>query len=139
MADFVNALDRINALAEAHPGFVWRLKDEASGNATGENAFGDDFVVNMSVWKDAQSLKDYVYKSDHSTFMRRRAEWFERIEVYQVLWWMPKGEVPDLFEAKRRLEALKSHGPSTYSFGIKEALGRGTLKSADAASGLAQT
>ena len=27
MADFVNALDRVNALAEQAPGFVWRLTD----------------------------------------------------------------------------------------------------------------
>jgi len=32
MADFTNNLDRINALAEASEGFVWRLKDD-SGNA----------------------------------------------------------------------------------------------------------
>ena len=93
----------------------------------------------MSVWKDAESLKDYVYKSDHSTFMRRRAEWFERIDVYQVLWWMPKGELPDLAEAKRRLESLESKGPTTYAFGIKEALGRGTLNAVDGPSVLAQT
>lgn len=29
MADFVANLERINALAEASPGFVWRLQDEA--------------------------------------------------------------------------------------------------------------
>ena len=33
MADFVDNLDKINALAEASDGFVWRLKDE-TGNAT---------------------------------------------------------------------------------------------------------
>ena len=29
--EFVDALDEINALAESSPGFVWRLKDEATG------------------------------------------------------------------------------------------------------------
>lgn len=33
IAEFANNLDRINALAEASKGFVWRFKDE-SGNAT---------------------------------------------------------------------------------------------------------
>src|SRR5277367_5712306 len=31
--DFFSALDRINALADVDPGFVWRLQDE-SGNAS---------------------------------------------------------------------------------------------------------
>jgi hypothetical protein len=33
LADFVAALDPINALADATPGFVWRLQTE-DGNAT---------------------------------------------------------------------------------------------------------
>jgi hypothetical protein len=33
LAEFMAALDSVNALAEASPGFVWRLKSE-SGNAT---------------------------------------------------------------------------------------------------------
>jgi len=33
IAPFVNALDQINALAEASPGFIWRLQGSA-GNAT---------------------------------------------------------------------------------------------------------
>ncbi len=33
MTDFVAQLDRINALADATPGFVWRLQT-AEGNAT---------------------------------------------------------------------------------------------------------
>ena len=32
---FFDALDEINALAEASPGFVWRLTDEYGQNATG--------------------------------------------------------------------------------------------------------
>lgn len=122
MREFVDALDRINALAEAHRGFVWRLKDEATGNATGEKAFGDDVVANMSVWQDVESLTSYVYKSDHVLFMRRRAEWFERMPTYQVLWWIPQGEFPTLQEGKRRLEMLQDVGPSADAFGIKEAL-----------------
>lgn len=33
LADFVGPLDRINAVADRSPGFVWRLQDD-SGNAT---------------------------------------------------------------------------------------------------------
>ena len=40
MADFVANLDRINAIGDASPGFVWRLQDE-SGAATAIRAFDD--------------------------------------------------------------------------------------------------
>ncbi|MDH3740809.1 MAG: DUF3291 domain-containing protein, partial [Hyphomicrobiales bacterium] len=33
MAGFMDNLDRVNAIADRAPGFVWRLQDE-SGNAT---------------------------------------------------------------------------------------------------------
>ena len=36
MAGFMDNLDRVNALAERSPGFVWRMQDE-SGNATSED------------------------------------------------------------------------------------------------------
>ena len=50
MADFVANLERINALAEAAPGFVWRLQGEA-GNATAFRPFGESTLVNLSVWR----------------------------------------------------------------------------------------
>ena len=48
MADFVSNLERINALAERTPGFVWRLQTE-EGNATAIRPYEDERVaVNMS-------------------------------------------------------------------------------------------
>lgn len=49
LADFMAALDRINALAERSPGFVWRLQGD-NGNATDILPTEDPrFLVNMSV------------------------------------------------------------------------------------------
>lgn len=117
MAEFANNLDRINALAEASPGFVWRLQTEA-GNATAIRPFEDEnLLVNMSVWRDVESLKAYVYDSAHVGFMRRRREWFELMkEAYLVLWWVPKGHRPDIAEAIARLELLKAKGPRPEAF-----------------------
>lgn len=55
IADFVADLDRINALADAHPGFVWRLQDDA-GAATSYRLFDDSTLVNMSVWETIQAV-----------------------------------------------------------------------------------
>jgi hypothetical protein len=121
MADFVNNLNRINALAEGSPGFEWRLKDE-SGDATAIRPFGDDVIVNMSLWKDVASLSDYAFKSGHVDIMRRRREWFERMaEAYAVLWWAPEGHHPTIAEAAERLAHLQKFGPSAKAFSFKEA------------------
>lgn len=117
MAEFVDALDRINALAEASPGFIWRLQSE-NGNATQMRAFeDDDILINMSVWESLKALKAYVYRSDHAEFLRRRKEWFERLDSPPVvLWWIEEGHIPSILEAKHRLAALSTDGPSARAF-----------------------
>lgn len=120
MADFVANLDRINALAEQSPGFIWRLKDE-EGDATAIRPFGENVLVNMSVWKDVASLSSYAFKSAHVEIMRRRREWFEKMaEAYAVLWWVPHGHRPSTSEAAERLALLQRHGPSSQAFTFRE-------------------
>jgi hypothetical protein len=98
--DFADNLDPINALAEASPGFVWRLTGEGN-NATDLQPFDDALIaINMSVWTDIPSLGAYVYRSGHVQFMRRRREWFEHMDLYMVLWWVPAGHRPTIEEAK---------------------------------------
>ena len=114
--DFTANLERINALGEASPGFVWRLKDEA-GDATAFRPFGDDVIVNMSEWQDIDTLADFAYRSEHVDFFRRRREWFARMATpAQVLWWVPHGHRPTLQEAADRLAQLAPHGPGPSAF-----------------------
>lgn len=121
LSGFVANLERINALADAAPGFVWRLQTE-DGDATGITDFGSEFIVNMSVWTDMRSLHNFVYRSDHAAIMRRRREWFERMKnPYSVLWWVEKGHRPTIAEAKVRLELLRTIGPSPKAFTFKRA------------------
>jgi hypothetical protein len=116
MADFVANLDRVNALAEGSPGFVWRLQT-AEGDATALRPLGDSTLVNMSVWRDIESLNNFVYRSAHSEIMRRRREWFDRMrEAYLVLWWVPAGHRPTVTEAIGRLELLRAKGPTAEAF-----------------------
>src|SRR4051794_7209163 len=121
MAGFVEQLDPVNALADAAPGFVWRLQTE-EGNATSIHAFEDDLLlVNMSLWESIDALADFVYRSPHIAVMRRRREWAERMaEAYIVLWWVPAGALPSIEEAKGRLEHLREHGPSPEAFTFKK-------------------
>ncbi len=112
MADFVTNIDRINSMAEAAPGFIWRLKDDPPANP-----FGEMTLVNLSVWEGIESLSDYVHKSAHAGFLRRRREWFTRLaEASMVLWWVPAGHLPTVQEAAERLHLLRRNGPTRDAF-----------------------
>jgi hypothetical protein len=120
-ADFMAALDPVNALAEAHPGFVWRFQTD-EGNATAVRPYDDDrMLINFSVWTDLESLRDFTYSGDHVAIMRRRREWFEKMtDLYLALWWVPTGHHPSVEEAVARLEHLRQCGPSPEVFTFRE-------------------
>ena len=116
MAAFVDRLEDINALADAAPGFVWRLQTE-DGDATAIDYFGKDYLVNMSVWRDLESLRDFVFRSAHRELLARRHDWFDAMdEAYSVLWWIAAGTIPTLDEAGERLERLRRDGPGAHAF-----------------------
>lgn len=121
MKDFVDNLEYINGIGEASPGFVWRLKDE-SGDATSIQVYHDpNIIVNLTVWEDPDSLKQFLFKTDHAQFLKRKKEWFKPVkEATYVLWWVPKGHIPDVIEAKERLEYLNNNGESAEAFSFRK-------------------
>ena len=121
MAEFVDNLDRVNALAENSAGFVWRLKDE-SNNATCISPFDDEqVIINMSVWENLESLKAFTYKTFHTDFLKRRSEWFHRFgRVYLALWWVPAGHLPTVQEAVDKLAYLQENGTAKLAFDFKK-------------------
>jgi hypothetical protein len=121
MQDFNDALDPVNALGEASRGFVWRLKSDEE--IPKEDLIFDDpsWIVNLTVWKNLDSLMAFVRSDLHLSIMKRRREWFSAIsEATMVLWWVPEGHIPTVAEAQERLEALRKNGPSEYAFGFSE-------------------
>jgi Domain of unknown function (DUF3291) len=116
---FVELLDPINTLADASPGFVWRLQTE-EGNATSLRAFGDSVLINMSVWESMEALRDYVYRSRHLEVLSRRREWFTTMaETHLCLWWIPAGHIPTVTEAEERLTKLRKSGPTPDAFNFR--------------------
>ena len=117
LVGFVAQLEPINALADRHPGFVWRLQTE-DGDATAIRPFDDDRVmVNLSVWSSLEALRAFVYATRHLEVMRHRRSWFQRMpDPYLALWWVPAGTIPTVAEAKDRLELLASQGPTAGAF-----------------------
>ncbi|MEM7207793.1 MAG: DUF3291 domain-containing protein [Pseudomonadota bacterium] len=120
-ADFMNSLDHVNAVAERQPGYIWRFTGEGN-DAMDVQAFDDpNIAINMSVWADIKSLVNFVYRNDaHKQIMRRRKEWFEKIDFYIVLWWIEEGRRPSIDEAKIRLELLRQNGPTYSAFTFKQ-------------------
>jgi hypothetical protein len=126
LADFVAALDPVNAVADAAPGFVWRLQTD-EGNATSLRAFEEDaaradggILINMSVWESVEALSAYVYGEAHLGVLRRRREWFDHMhEAYAALWWVERGHVPAIGEAEDRVRHLRQHGPTPYAFTLR--------------------
>ena len=117
---FFDALDRVNAIADASPGFVWRLVGEGN-NATDLRPTPDPLLaVNMSVWTDADALFAFVYRSAHTPVMARRRDYFERFDgAFQAMWWIPAGEIPTLSDAFSRLWMLDRYGPTSHAFTFK--------------------
>ena len=121
VAEFMDNLERVNAIADAAPGFVWRLQTD-SGNATEIQIFPDPLtLVNMSVWESVDALKEYVYRSEHIDFFRRRAEWFEPDAKRVALWHVTGGTIPRarrgrapgrVPRAQRRRARTRSASPS---------------------------
>lgn len=118
MEPFMAALDKVNALAEASAGFVWRMQDE-TGNNTGTYLNDDPRqIANMSVWETPADFRFYVYNTARGAFMKRRARWFVPSEVPTfAIWWIAAGTVPTLAEGVARLEKLRRDGPTADAFG----------------------
>lgn len=122
MKEFVSQLQYINAVADQAPGFVWRLQTE-QGDATGIRGFDDPLMLlNMSLWESVETLKQYVYRSDHVGPYRNARQWFAKLDgPTTVLWWVPKGHIPSVAEGLERLDQLAKSGPLPGAFSFRHA------------------
>lgn len=112
-ADFEAALDEVNALAEAAPGFVWRMTGEGESDDPG-------ITINMTVWETIDQLAAFAYRNaTHRGVMRRRKDWFIEMPAYLALWWIPAGAIPTLQEGQSKLELIGRLGPTQEAFDFK--------------------
>lgn len=120
MQEFVDNLDRVNALAESSEGFIWRLKDD-SNNATNLNPYDDEqIIINISVWRDVEALEQFTYKTFHTDFLKRRKEWFQTYgKAYYTMWWIKAGEFPTVEMAVKKLAVFQENGPSPEAFNFR--------------------
>ena len=125
LADFVAALDPVYVVADAAPGFVWRLHTE-DGNATAVHAFEWDRRqrwrpgqhVGLGVGRGARRVRlrrcapagpPAPPRSGSSGWRRRRP----RCGGYRAV-------TPTTGEAEERAIHLRESGPTAYAFTLKE-------------------
>ena len=116
-AGFVDNLDRIYALSESAPGFVWRhlTVDE---DAVAKAALSEpNLIFNVSLWESREALSNFIYKSDHVQLLRQRAEWFvPQSRPTLALWWQKAGTIPTILESCDRIQLLAQSGPTQDAF-----------------------
>ncbi len=121
VAEFMNALDRVNGMGKRMPGFVWMMEGSGEpGTGNTEAKIGGDaqHVSNLTVWESVETLENFVWNTVHRTFYERRKEWFEVLgKMHFVMWWVPAGHRPTLDEALTRLALLEANGDSDEAFG----------------------
>ncbi|SMX36619.1 DUF3291 domain-containing protein [Maliponia aquimaris] len=121
VAEFMGALDRVNGLGKRMPGFVWMMEGSGEpGTGNTDTKIGGDpqFVANLTVWQDAESLERFVWGTIHKQFYDRRAEWFELMtDQHFVMWWIAEGHRPTLDEGLARLDLFQRNGDSDQAFG----------------------
>ncbi len=118
LTPFTSELGRLYRLAEAHPGFVWRMADEEVAQQLAKLGFDDRMSATVSTWKSIADLKDYTFNSDHGIFLKRAAEWFETLPGPRlVIWGVPYDAQPDFKEAFERLDHLSRNGDSDFAYG----------------------
>ncbi|MEM1130498.1 MAG: DUF3291 domain-containing protein [Pseudomonadota bacterium] len=121
VAPFIRAIDRINGIGKRSDGFVWMMEGSGAPNTGATDirvGCNQRDISNLTVWKDVQSLEDFVWQTVHRQFYERRAEWFKMLQKQHfVMWWIPKGSTPSLEEALARLDHLNTHGNTDHAFG----------------------
>ncbi|MEO7398845.1 MAG: DUF3291 domain-containing protein [Ilumatobacteraceae bacterium] len=123
-AEFVAVLDAVNMIAEASPGFVWRLQADGGLPSSYVTAYDDPrLIINLTVWEGVESLRHFAYRSGHGAYFRRRREWFETLPAEAVVcWWIVAGHVPSVIDATARLERLRHDGPGPDGFLLSDPL-----------------
>jgi hypothetical protein len=120
MAGFMAAVDPVYRMAEGSPGFLWRLRGADGHMPTCRDDVHGWLVVNVSIWHDYEALHQFVYRSQHGAFVRRRDEWFlPTPQPSTALWWVADDHEPGLDESRARLTVLRREGPSPRAFSLR--------------------
>ncbi|MEM8876948.1 MAG: DUF3291 domain-containing protein [Pseudomonadota bacterium] len=117
VAEFIDNIDKVNALAARMPGFVWRFDDRGDASLA-RKLFGDpSMTFTISIWETPEALRHFVWNTIHKRFFDKRAQWFRSAKsANMVLWWIDAGTRPTPEMAVERLDHLVRYGNSEFAF-----------------------
>jgi hypothetical protein len=99
VAEFVDRIPLVHAAAERSEGFVWRYQGD---EATDALAIGRPFagteptICSFSVRHTVENFENFLHKTVHGRFLRRRDTWFVPGRSEMVLWNVADGIFPTL-------------------------------------------
>lgn len=118
--EFFDNVDRMNALAERAPGFVWRLVEERTEARRAAQVTGATLTT-LSVWETPEALGDYVFNTVHVQFYLRRKAWFtDPGRRHFVMFPVTAPDWPTEADAQARLHQYQTQGPSDDAFGWED-------------------
>jgi len=120
--DYKLMLREAQKVAEEHPGFIWRYQGEKDNLGYLMPYEKDPYVMgHLSVWRNSETLMDYVYTGTHLQLLKNHRRWFTKInEISHVLWWISSGHRPTIEEARASLYVVNEGGSSPTAFTVKE-------------------
>lgn len=121
VAEFIDNIDRVHAIAERSPGFVWRFSDRSSTiseDVQFQAVLHDPMLaVSLTVWQSAEHLRFFVYNTLHGGFFRRRESWFEPMKgANYVIWPVDEGTRPTPADGLGRLAMLDANRPTDDAY-----------------------
>jgi hypothetical protein len=120
MKEFVDNIDLVHRVADRIGGLVHRVQAEGEKDATSIVVFGDKTIVpNLTVWKDYDSLKKFVFQTMHKRFFDKKEQWFDNTKLgmpTNVMWYVNEGTIPTMQDGEKRLTSLANYGNSDWAF-----------------------
>ena len=111
MSAFAEQIQPVNAFAEQSRGFVWRFTDEFVARNLGSPWNDPLLFFNMSVWRDFDSLHQFVRCDAHREIVRERERWTEPAAgPPMAMWWIEdavRPSVEDRFLRRRLRNTVK--------------------------------
>ncbi|WP_124553702.1 DUF3291 domain-containing protein [Methylophilus methylotrophus] len=120
--EFANLGGHIMQHADPGNGFIWAAGTGFYGDENVTRVFNNPAIIlNLSIWRDLDGLKSFVYSSNHLLALKSAKKWFKQLDerVY-VLWWIKAGDIPTIELAKSKLDLINSIGPSPLAFDFTE-------------------
>ena len=119
MSAFAEQIQPVNAFAEQSRGFVWRFTDEFVARNLGSPWNDPLLFFNMSVWRDFDSLHQFVRCDAHREIVRERERWTEPAAgPPMAMWWIEDAVRPSVGDAILALSSVAEHGDSIAAFSI---------------------